>query len=259
MAHTFFRIKSYITYWLDAVDEHSLHSPFYFDFYTRIIKARADARSFSHIENLRKQLLHDNRTISVRDMGSNQKVKTFRKISFIARTSLSTPEFSKLFNRMANHFRANTIVELGTSFGINTLYLAEKKDASVITFEGSPAIASIAELTFEFASKKNVKLISGNIDITLPASLHHIKKIDLAFMDANHRYEPTIRYFNCLLKKFADKSILIIDDIHYSPEMEKAWRMIKSHRLVYGSVDLFRCGIVFFDPSLNKQHVILQL
>jgi hypothetical protein len=54
------------------------------------------------------------------------------------------------------------------------------------------------------------------------------------------------------------KSALIIDDIHQSPEMEKAWKEIQQHALVYGSIDLYRCGIVFFDPSLNKQHVVLQ-
>ena len=81
----------------------------------------------------------------------------------------------------------------------------------------------------------------------------------LAFMDANHRYEPTIRYFELLLKKVHEKSVLIVDDIHHSCDMEKAWKEMQRHRLVYGSADLFRCGILFFDPSLNKQHVILQV
>jgi hypothetical protein len=61
------------------------------------------------------------------------------------------------------------------------------------------------------------------------------------------------------VKKVHPNSIIIIDDIHYSPEMAAAWKVIKNHRLVYASADLFRCGIVFFDPSLNKQHVILQV
>ena len=230
-----------------------------FDLYNRILKPPYDRGKFEHIEKLREQLLHDERTISVRDLGASANRKKFRKISTIARTSLSTPRFSSLYFRIATHFKANVIVELGTSFGINALYLAEKNDASITTFEGAPSIASIAELTFEFAGKKNVTLVAGSIGITLPGFLHRIRKVDLAFIDANHRYEPTLRYFELLLKKFNDKSILIVDDIHYSPEMEKAWKEIKSHRLVYASADLFRCGIVFFDPSLNKQHVILQI
>lgn len=255
-----FRIKSFISYWLEAVDEHSLHSPFFFDLYTKQIKPAVRGREFAHIESLREKLRHDRRIISVRDLGSGKDRKPRRRqIASIARTSLSPPRYSGIFCRLAHYFGSTSIVELGTSFGINTLYLAEKADATVTTFEGSPAIADIAALTFEFASKQNIELITGNINRTLPLFLHRVRRVDLAFMDANHRYEPTIQYFEWLLKKVHEKSVLIIDDIHHSREMERAWKVIKSNRLVYGSADLFRCGIVFFDPSLNKQHVILQV
>jgi predicted O-methyltransferase YrrM len=254
----FFRIKSFLSYWLEAVDEHSLHSPFFFDLYTTQIKTRAAKEQFTQIETLREKLLRDDRTISVRDPGSKAHQKSERKISRIARTSLSTPQFSSMFSRMVHYFKATCVLELGTSFGINALYLADKPDASVTTFEGALPIADIAALTFEFAGKKNINLIVGNIDRTLPAFLQRIRRVDFVFIDANHRYEPTVRYFEWLLKKVHDKSVFIMDDIHYSPEMERAWKVIKNHRLVYGSADLYRCGIVFFDPSLNKQHVILQ-
>lgn len=258
MAHHFFRIKAFLSYWLEAVDEHSLHSPFFFDLYTKQIKPRVAGAQFAHIENLREKLQNDHRVITVRDLGSGKDLKTRRQISKMARTSLSTPRYSAIFCRLAKYFEATCIVELGTSFGINTLYLAEKPDATVTTFEGAPAVADIAALTFEFASKRNVDLITGNINRTLPTFLQRIRRVDLAFIDANHRYEPTLRYFDWLVKKVHERSVVIVDDIHHSPEMERAWTVIKNNRLVYGSADLFRCGILFFDPSLNKQHVILQ-
>ncbi|MEX2232809.1 MAG: class I SAM-dependent methyltransferase [Cyclobacteriaceae bacterium] len=259
MALYLFRIKSFLSYWLEAVDEHSLHSPFFFDLYTTQIKPPIERSRFSHIESLRQKLLQDERTIPVRDLGSRAKQKKHRKISHIAGTTLSTPRFSNIFFRLTHYFKATCIVELGTSFGINTLYLAEKQDATITTFEGAPTVADIAALTFEFASKKNIRIVVGNIERTLPAFLQQIRHVDFAFLDANHRYEPTLRYFEWLLKKVHIKSVLVVDDIHHSPEMERAWKAIKVHRLVYGSADLFRCGIVFFDPSLNKQHVILQV
>lgn len=241
------------------MDEHSLHSPFFFDLYTTQIKRRAQRDQFKHIESLRGKLLHDHRIISVKDLGSQQKQKPLRKISAIARTNLSSKKFSAIYYNLVHYFNAETIVELGTSFGINTLYLAERHGVRVTTFEGSPAIADIAGLTFEFAAKRNINLVVGNIDKTFPTFLQTIKRVDLAFFDANHRYEPTMRYFEWLLRKVHERSVLVVDDIHYSPEMERAWEDIKRHRLVYGSADLFRCGIIFFDPSLNKQHVILQI
>ena len=241
------------------MDEHSLHSPFFFDLYTKYIKPPVSPTQYKHIETLRHKLLHDDRFITVRDLGSKALKKSTRQISSIARTSLSPARYSVIYERIARHMGATCIVELGTSFGINALYLAEKDDATVTTFEGAPAVADIAALTFEFAGKKNVDLVIGNIDRTLPLFLHRIRRLDLAFVDANHRFEPTLRYFEWLLKKVHEKSVVIVDDIHHSPDMEKAWKVIQNHRLVYGSADLFRCGILFFDPSLNKQHVILQL
>lgn len=258
MPNTLFKIKSYLSYWLEAVDEHSLHSPFFFDFYTRQVKPVARPGAFQHIETLRQKLRDDQRTISVVDLGTGERKKSSRKISHIARTSLTPPRFSALYSRILQSIPHASVIELGTSFGINTLYLAHKPDASVTTFEGSAAIADIAALTFEFAEKKNINLVVGNIDRTLPVFLQRIRRVDFAFVDANHRYEPTLRYFQWLMKKVHEKSVVVVDDIHHSPEMEAAWKSIKNHRLVYGSADLFRCGIVFFDPSLNKQHVILQ-
>jgi predicted O-methyltransferase YrrM len=252
----FFQAKAYLSYWLDAVDEHSLHSPFFFDFYTRVVKTNKHARPLEKAEKLRSQLLRDNRELAGADPGSGSSTK--RQVSVIAQHSMSPPALSTLYNSMIDYFKAEKVIELGTSLGINTLYLASKKERTVTTFEGSPEIAAIAKLTFEFAGVKNIKLIEGNIDQTFKDYLQSIRKFDLVLMDANHRYEPTIRYFNLLIPKLQESTVIIIDDIHYSADMERAWKELKNHKLVYGSADLFRCGILFFDPSLNKQHVILQ-
>lgn len=253
-----FRVRSFLSYWLNAVDEHSLHSPFLFDFYTSVIKARSLPSQYSNIERLRQELLRDHRSIQIVDFGSGSGRKPTRTIAEIARVSLSTPKFSAIYDRLARYIQAKNIVELGTSLGINTLYLANSRDAKVTTFEGSPAVADLASLTFEFVNAP-VELIVGNIDHTLPQFLQRKEKIDLAFIDANHRFDPTIRYFEWLLEKTGEQSVIVLDDIHHSPEMVRAWQTVRSHRLVHASVDLYRCGIVFFDPSLNKQHVILQV
>lgn len=254
----FFQLKTYFSYWLDAVDEHSLHSPFLFDLYTKVINIEEQGNPA--IEKLRASLLKTDREITVVDLGAGSKHSgdSKRLISEIADTSLSDLRFSLLYGRIIKHIDAKTIIELGTSFGINTLYLANKKNARVFTFEGSESIAEVAQDTFEFASARNIEMIKGNIDSTLYSSLSRMPKADFVFMDANHRYSPTIKYFDWLLTKIHHQSLMVIDDIHSSEEMEKAWKVIRNHDLVYTSIDLYRCGILFFDPSLNKQHVVLQ-
>lgn len=254
-----FQVRSFINYWLDAVDDHSLHSPFFFDLYRNVIRSRNVSEGFQKIESLRQQLLSDTSPVTGVDHGAGSPVlPAERTIRDIARTSLSDPSFLQIYYRLIEHFHARTIVELGTSLGISSMYLAEAKGVDLTTFEGAAELATRARENFRQLNYPNIKLIEGNIDTTLPHHLGQSGKIDIAFMDANHRHDPTIRYFNWLLQKIHARSVIIVDDIHYSPEMEKAWEEMKMNRLVYGSADLYRCGLLFFDPSINRQHVVLQ-
>lgn len=256
---TLFQFKSFITYWLDAVNQHSLHSPFFFDFYSRILKGNSVVEKTEAIENIRAAFRKEKTTLTLQDFGAGSihSKDASRTIAQIAASSLSQQKFSKLFVRIIQYFNCKHVVELGTSLGINTLYLASVPGVHVTTFEGDPHLVKHAEVLFESQAAK-ITVIPGNIDKTLSDYLQRSPKVDLAFVDANHRYEPTLLYANELIKRMHDGSILILDDIHHSPEMQRAWDEIRQHQLVYASIDLFRCGILIFNPSLNKQHVVLQ-
>lgn len=179
-----------------------------------------------------------------------------RPLSKITSTSASPKALCELFMRLTSYIQAKAIVELGTSVGLTTLYLAHQTGSHVTTFEGNKALIQVALTHFEYFDKKNIRVVAGNIDQTLPDFIQNPAKIDFALMDANHRYTPTLRYFELLAKRIHTKGIIVMDDIYYSPEMKKAWTEIRHHPLVYGSVDLFRCGLLFFDPALNRQHYV---
>lgn len=259
----YFQVKAFINHWLDAVEEHSLHSPFFFDLYDKLIKSDSE-EDFSEIENIRANLLKNETLINVNDLGSGSTVSSLqgskRKIADIAAVSLTPAHLAKLYFKICEYTEVRNVVELGTSMGLTTLYFSELPDCKVQTFEGSHALANIALTNFEYLDKKNIRLVEGDIANTLPRFLQdNLAKIGFALVDANHRYAPTIQYFEWLMKRFNEKSIMVIDDIHHSPEMERAWNELKKHYLVYGSVDLFRCGILFFEPGLNRQHFVWAL
>jgi predicted O-methyltransferase YrrM len=259
---SFFQVKSYIKHWLYETDDHSIHSPFFFDLYSRVVK-KPNKSDLPVIENLRYDMESHKGVLNVTDFGAGSQNKTLattrRMIGDIARTSSTPFKVAMFYLDLLYYIKAKRVVELGTSLGLTTLYLAQKKDASIFTFEGSHDIMNVALTNFEWAGKKNIEVIEGNIDNTLHRFLESTQKVDFALMDANHRYSPTLRYYQLLTKRVYEKSIVIIDDIHRSPEMEKAWNEIKSDILVYGSVDLYRCGILFFDPRLGKQHFVWSL
>jgi predicted O-methyltransferase YrrM len=252
----------YLWHWLTAVNEHSLHSPFLFNLYTKTIKKKTLQEDFNAIEQVRQQLIHSNKKITVTQLGAMSRVNNglARPVSAIAKNGITSAAISKLLFNLINDFDCKNIIELGTSFGINTMYMATKAPVKVSTFEGCPNTAKIARNNFDELGYANIELIIGNIDETLPEFIQQSTgKIDLVFMDANHKFEPTISYFNQLLKLCNNQSILIIDDIYWSPEMTRAWQELKNHPLVTTSVDLYELGILFFRPELEKAHFKLIL
>lgn len=253
------QIKAYFSYWLEAVDEHSIHSPFLYALYTKAIKHDHNRFQNNLIEEVREVLLYDDRIIEVKDLGTGSNGSSRRYINEHARKSLASQRSARLYQRLVDFCKGKKIIELGTSFGITSMYLANIRNTFVYTFEGAPDLAALARRNFKFGDTQNIELIVGDISETLPRFVSSSPKIDVVLMDANHRYEPTLQYFSWLRPVLHPGSMIIMDDIHYSEEMEKAWSEIKNHEQVHASIDLFRCGILFFDPSLNKQHVVLQL
>ncbi|RZK22361.1 MAG: class I SAM-dependent methyltransferase [Hymenobacter sp.] len=185
---------------------------------------------------------------------------TQRRVSTIARYAAKPPRLAQLLFRLVNHFQPATILELGTSLGLTTAYLAAATTRSqVITFEGCPNTAAVAHETFEKLGLQNVRLVEGNLDQTLPATLAALPKpVDFVFFDGNHRYEPTLRYFEQCLDKAHEDSVFVVDDIHWSAEMAQAWETIKAHPAVTVTVDLFYVGLVFFRKTQPKQNFWLR-
>ena len=254
-------IKYYIQFLLASKNEHSLHSPFVFELYTKIIQAKTTFPVFEQIELLRKNLLMNSDIIEITDFGAGSRIyKTNqRKISQIAKSAEKNPKFGKLLFRLIHYFKPKTIFDLGTSLGITTIYESKAYDNSkILTFEGCPATAKIAKQNFEKLDCNNISLIVGNIDETLPAALSKINQLDFAFFDANHRYEPTIRYFEMCLAKAKEESIFVFDDIHWSNEMHEAWQYVRNHKEVMISIDLFYVGLVFFRKNQPKQDFVLR-
>jgi predicted O-methyltransferase YrrM len=76
--------------------------------------------------------------------------------------------------------------------------------------------------------------------------LLRVSNIDLLYIDGNHRYEPTIRYFEEAWPHLNEYSVVVFDDIHWSSEMEKAWHQVIKDPRITLSIDLFFIGLVFF-------------
>ena len=254
----------YFNYWVTASNGkgHGMHSPFVFEFITKILNDKTVYPEYEKVEALRNQLLNDNRVLEVEDFGAGSVIdkKNKRSVSSIVKNAAKSKKFGQLLFRIVKHYQPKTILELGTSLGITTSYLSlAKPDGRLITMEGSTGIADVAKQNFKAIELKNVELIEGNFDHTLASVVRGLSSVDFAFVDGNHRQEPTERYFKELLAKTNNDSILVFDDIHWSSEMEAAWGTIKKNAAVKCSIDLFFIGIVFFRKEFKeKQHFAIR-
>ncbi|WP_237151174.1 O-methyltransferase [Pontibacter actiniarum] len=250
----------YLLYRMRAYKLHGVHSPFVFDLYHNVLHHTGHYPAYDRVETLRDQLLEDNRELRITDFGAGSKSinQHVRRIKAIARTSAKPPKYGQLLFRLVNHFQPQTILELGTSLGLTTSYLAEaRRKADIHTFEGCPSIARVARENFKKQGLKNINLVEGNLDETLEKQLQQLDRLDFAFLDGNHRYEPTIRYFESCLAKSHENTVLVLDDIYWSAEMKRAWQDIKRHPQVRQTVDLYFVGLVFLRTQQPKENFTL--
>lgn len=233
-----------------------MHSPFVFDFILNVLNNNAGYYSTGAIENIRSALLKNQTVIELQDPGAGSRIHSKRKktVSQITKTAVEPKKYGQLLFRLVKHYQPASIIELGTSFGLTTSYLAEANpNANIITIEGSDAIYEIAVSNFKQLELNNIKPLNGKFDELLPPVIGQLPVIDLVYIDGNHRYQPTVEYFQQCLSKINNNSILVFDDIHWSPEMERAWTKIKSHPNVRCTIDIFFLGFVFFRNEFKQK------
>jgi predicted O-methyltransferase YrrM len=257
-------LKKYLQYYRNASNGkgHGMHSPFVFQFITQVMNDKNEYPAYQSVEQLREALKKNPTVLEVKDFGAGSVVSKTnqRSVSSIASNAAKPKKFAQLLFRMVQQYQPQTIIELGTSLGISSSYLAMgNKAATVYTMEGAPAIAAQARKNFAQLQLSNIQVTEGNFDDTLPALITQLTKADFVFIDGNHRKEPTLAYFEQLLPLTHNDTIILFDDIHWSQGMEEAWSVIQQHPSVRCSIDLFFIGIILFRKEFKvKQHFAIR-
>ncbi len=245
---------NYITHSITAVNTkgHGIHSPYVFQFVNSVFYNKNQYYAFEEIEKLRDDLLNDKRKVFINDLGTGS--DRYSTVAAIARKSVQQKKYAQLLFRLVCHAQSKQILELGTSLGVTTAYLASATKCKCVTLEGSPEIAKIAIENFNKLNLSNINLKEGNINNTLSVALQDLDKVDFVFVDANHSSSAVLEYFNQCLDRLTQNAIMVFDDIHWSADMEMAWNTIKNNSKVKSTIDTYQMGIVFFNPDLSKKH-----
>ena len=257
-------LKHFFTSWNTTGE--GIHSPYLFELVRFILRDENAYYCFADIERRREMLLACEDTLEVVDFGSQGSPEgkhVQRRVCDIAKMHLESKQVGQALFRLINWIgerekRPLEILELGTSLGITTAYLAAADSRNrVMTMEGSGEVLHVAQGVWRALQMENIEWTEGNIDDTLNKRAR--KTIDVAYVDANHTYEATMRYVDFLLPRLPEKGVLILDDIHYSEQMEHAWEALKCDARVTTSMDLYHVGLLFVDPHYLKRHYKIRL
>ncbi len=253
----------YLQYLFKAKSAHGVHSPFVYKFIQELIETKnEDYYPFKELDLLRGSLILNKEMLEVEDLGAGSKIfkDNKRRVGDIVKFGTSKKKFSELYFKLINFSKAVYIVEMGTSVGLNTLYLAKaNSNSKVVTIEGSKTLYEFSKKLFRDHEATNINSVNNSFDNAFPEALKHIPQLDFLFVDGNHTYGSTMQYFNLALSKKTNDSVFVFDDINWSEEMERAWNEIKNHPDVTLTIDLFYVGIVFFrHEQKQKEHFLLR-
>jgi predicted O-methyltransferase YrrM len=257
-------ISHYFEWYQKAKNRHGVHSPFMYHFNENCINKSFPAGFFKDIEKERELLLRNKVTLTFSDPGAGSKQGrkadnplTTRRICDIARHSLKKPGHCRFLYSLAIYLGAKNILELGTSLGITTAYMA-RSGATVDTIEGAAEIADIAEGHFRKLQCPDVNLYRGVFDEVLPRLLNKSGKYDLIFIDGDHRGESLLKYFRQTVKHISPGGVIVIDDIRWSESMYDAWKTIIESEEVIVSADMFSMGLLFFRQGMSREKFTLR-
>jgi predicted O-methyltransferase YrrM len=257
------RIRRFVDFMLGAGTLYRIHSPFLYNLIDNVVVQSLMLPGLEPIERMREEYRQSKAVIYKTDYGRNADgdgVSTYQvPLARLARTSLSSRRQALRLHHLAQYLGATRILELGTSIGLTTAYLAKSgPETSVWTLEGCPELAGFAAKNLEKLDVRNVKIIQGRFEEKIGEALAEIGKMDLLFLDGDHRKGPVIANFECCVPHFHNNTVVVIDDIHHSPEMEQAWEHLITRSDVTISLDFFHCGWLLFRKESSKEHFRLR-
>ena len=142
-----------------------------------------------------------------------------------------------LIYRLITHYKSENILEIGGFETLNGIFLSNIQLKTNLFFYNLK--------TNEISEVKTQKKIQ-------------MESFDFAFYNIKNNESLTLSEFMNHLKYFYNNTIVAINNIHQSKEMEEVWRKIITQKEVSVGIDLFFIGLVFFRKEQVKENFIIR-
>lgn len=232
-----------------------VQSPFAYALLKEAIHSKHAFYDFKILRETKMALLRSDKVIETEDFGSKGYKKEKKRLNEIVYSAVKPTKQQELFYALVNHLKPKSILELGTSVGLTTAYLAMvDKNATVVSIEACHATAMEAAKVWKKLGINNITLIEDTFENKLEMVLGRMKSVDFVFIDGNHKGEALERYFNAIVHSCSAGSTVIVDDIYWSKDMQNSWKVLLKHPAVAVSFNLFHFGILILNAKLTPGH-----
>lgn len=174
-----------------------------------------------------------------------------------------SPRVSQLLFRLTNYLghvqaRPLCILEIGTSVGITTAYLASASSHNrVFTWDKGPVPPTVPQGIWQRLGLHNVQC--ADCEDTLYIHARELGGADMVYLNAPTTYADYMHHLTCIAGCVRENAMVVVHAPHANREVEQAWREICAHTEVSTSMDLWEVGILFFDPHYLKRNYRLRL
>ncbi|MEO0471626.1 MAG: class I SAM-dependent methyltransferase [Bacteroidota bacterium] len=245
-----------------AKTAHGVHSPFVFQLVEDVFPYRK-SEAGRQVEAIRKKLAGSEQEVRFADLGAGSlnrgggEVKT--TLGQLARRAARQRRSGELLYRLCRHLQPQRMLEFGTNLGISAMYQRlAVPESQFVSLEGAKTLAEIARQNLA-ETGQNLDIIHVDFDHWLTTDALQNMRPDYVFLDGNHQYKPTRDYVEQFLTHMPKDSLLILDDIHWSSGMSRAWAEICKDERISVSIDLLYLGLCFVRKHQAKEHFILRM
>jgi predicted O-methyltransferase YrrM len=218
---------------------YGVHSPFVYSLITKVIEEKASFYAFDEIEKLRKEMIAER--------------------TFLSRLTLRETQhrnYGALLFRIVNFFKCRTVLQIGGSSGIMSLYLAmaSPRNCHCYVLERRPHLMEQVKIFADAQALNGLHFIEGDYTKNLKTVFAALKQVDLLFINDSSAC-PDIEQMLVSFDSFIyAKTVLVVNNIVKDNKMRALWQKIKKHPHSRACIDLYVLGIVFFDDKLPKKN-----
>jgi predicted O-methyltransferase YrrM len=249
----FWKLWKGVQWIIESKNDRWLHPPWLFELYQKAFRNNHKEESWCFYEKQRRILINSEEVLDFIDPGTGFPCK--RTVSFQAKRTLLSAGVSEFLAVVAKHLNCNSVLEMGTSLGITTLYLAGD-GRRVITIEGAAPVARIAERTFERFPELQIQLMHSRFEFVLADALRELQEASstgpvMVWIDGHHAEGPTEKYIDQVYSALGARAVVVLDDIRWSAGMFRAWKRQCKMGHWPVQIDVHRIGILIADTHLS--------